>query len=621
MRRLFWLCLSLLLMFLSACSPAEPTEVVVLPLPNRILDFWQTERGRLEQANQRQPFQFLAARGDAIRLSLEADTAAFTLELLAPDGALLQRGYEVRATLPSDGLYTVNVMLTQPTPGDFAVTLIYTDRPDPALPTATPTLTPTPTAIPTITPIYDALGTYAGELASTREQTSAFSRKDERHVYTFTGDEGQFANVRVDLLDGEADPLVALYDPDGRVIAADDNSGGDLSALLQNILLTRTGEYSIQVGNEGERGEYRLSLSLAPGRLALTPVIPLPTATATATFTPAPQPDRLVDHLPTPGRIARPGGFARYPIFVEAGQIFTVGVSPVAGADLPLRVELYNPLGELMQVADSNQSNAAGDALLPAMRAAETGVHVALVQAIEAQTGDFVIAYGLGNSRENILRGVADVDGLYLGEVTRRGLRDLWTVYLHEGDLITATADPQDPNFDPVLELVTADGDILALDDNSGGGRTPVIASVRAPFTGAYTLRVTGAHAASSGVYTLIWRQISAAPTATPAAATIRLLTADAIMPRQQYLEYAFQAQRGQRVLIQTQALEGSLDLVAALLDANGTVLVQADDNGESLSPVIEAIIPNDGTYLLRLNAYGETEGPFTLTIDALYDL
>ena len=36
---------------------------------------------------------------------------------------------------------------------------------------------------------------------------------------------------------------------------------------------------------------------------------------------------------------------------------------------------------------------------------------------------------------------------------------------------------------------------------------------------------------------------------------------------------------------------------------------------------LFRAIIPNDGTYLLRLNGYGETEGRFSLTIDALYDL
>nr|PZN48429.1 MAG: hypothetical protein DIU68_21680 [Chloroflexota bacterium] len=404
----------------------------------------------------------------------------------------------------------------------------------------------------------------------------------------------------------------------GNPLASDDNSGGGTTALLRNILLPASGEYIIRARGDGV-GEYRLGLTLSLERLPVTPNIPPPTPTATPTATAEPRSDRLLDHVPVTGVIARPGDFARYPIVALEGEVFTVGVSPVGSSGLRPRIELYSPSGELVRQASASLSNAAGDALVPAYQAAESGTYVALVLGEGGTTGEYIISYGLGVSRENILRGPLYADQTMTGDIARRGLRDVWTVYLNAGDVITATANPQSSLFDPVLELVAPDGSIIAWDDNSGGGLTPLIGSARAPVTGAYLLRVAGASAASSGAYTVIWRYVAAAPTATPPAATILLMSVDDVAPERTYLDYPFQGLAGQRILIRVTASPGSsLDPVVALVAADGTILARVDDYGDDLNPVLEYVLPATGTYFARVDGY-QSSGAFEMTIEALY--
>jgi hypothetical protein len=333
-----------------------------------------------------------------------------------------------------------------------------------------------------------------------------------------------------------------------------------------------------------------------------------------------PRNDRLLDHVPLTGHIERPGDFARYPIVAQQGDVFTVGVSPVSGSTIQPTIELYDPSGELVAQANAVTSDAGGDALIAAYPAGETGTYVALVQGQGNSTGDYVISYGIGSSRENVMRGEGEADVSLSGEVVRAGLRDVWSIYLNKGDVITATVNPNTPSFDPALDLVAPDGSTIAADDNGGGGRVPLIAGARAPESGLYMLGVSGSNGLTGGGYTLVWRYVSAAPTATPPAASILVLSADDVLPEQTYLFYPFQGQQGQHVLVRVTAQRGSgLDPVAALLDSDGNVLAQADDNGQDMNPILEFVLPYEGTFTVRVNGYGESTGAFDVTVEALY--
>ncbi|MFO7323584.1 MAG: hypothetical protein DIU68_017785 [Chloroflexota bacterium] len=80
----------------------------------------------------------------------------------------------------------------------------------------------------------------------------------ERHAYTFTGRTGDIVIVEVTTPDSSLDPAIALYAPDGRLIAAS-RATNDVDARL-NTTLPLDGMYTIVVSSQGTTGSYRLSL-------------------------------------------------------------------------------------------------------------------------------------------------------------------------------------------------------------------------------------------------------------------------------------------------------------------------------------------------------------------------
>lgn len=79
----------------------------------------------------------------------------------------------------------------------------------------------------------------------------------------FKGEAGQSVTISArDYLGAGVDPLLVLLDADGLPIAGDDDSGGELDALVANIELPAAGVYTALVShaNGGYEGEIRVSL-------------------------------------------------------------------------------------------------------------------------------------------------------------------------------------------------------------------------------------------------------------------------------------------------------------------------------------------------------------------------
>lgn len=82
-------------------------------------------------------------------------------------------------------------------------------------------------------------------------------------AYTFDGDAGDAVTIRVDERDGELDPQVFLYQPDGRLLAMHDDidfTTGNRNALIEQIPLPDAGTYTIVVRAFSGGGDYTLSL-------------------------------------------------------------------------------------------------------------------------------------------------------------------------------------------------------------------------------------------------------------------------------------------------------------------------------------------------------------------------
>lgn len=610
-----WLLIALLLA-LAACQPAGPSGT---PLPVRILNFWEVAGGTLPTGGGADQWQFIAQAGDAIRLRLRGSEV--TLALTAPDGAALGAGQEVEAVVAVDGVYTVTVSGA----GRYQLGLSYTDRPNPA--EITPTALPALVGIPTSTaPYYAALGAVVGALPAGGWRDGELADGAARHVYTFEGQAGAYATLRLGRLAGPFDPVLALYGPDGMALAADDNTGGGRTALLRDIWLPVTGTYSAQVWGDGFAGRYEISLELAeqPAPLLVTlPAAPTPTplpALVAPTLAAAYDGARLEDHTPVIGRIERPGAFVRYTLAATSGEVLTIGVSPASAGGLQPRLELYDPSGSLVASVTAAQSNAGGDALAAALPVSATGIYLAFVTAPGGETGDFIISYGRGNSREDALRGMAPPDQPLAGNLARRGLRDVWGLALNAGDIIAAAVRPGDFSLSPLLELVGPSGALVA-QGVASVGRESVIDSALAPVSGLYRLHITSQGAAGSGPYTLVWRIINLAPTPTPAPGVAPLLTFDDQVEPGAYRFFPFQGRAGQEVVVRVRAEPGSdFDPVAALIGLDGTVIAEGDDEGDDLNPQFSARLPQDGTYQVRVSGY-LSGGRFELWVEALVPL
>jgi hypothetical protein len=335
------------------------------------------------------------------------------------------------------------------------------------------------------------------------------------------------------------------------------------------------------------------------------------------TLAPAAVGQPLLDHMPVLGVIERKGDFDRYPITVTQGQLITIGVRP--DANFRAKLELFDPDGLLLTTATPATSNAGGDALIPALVAAQSGTYVAFVTGEANTIGGYSIAYGVGFSHSETRRGETVPDQIYSGTLERQGLSDMWTLELNRNDVISAAVSIGQGSLDPVLEVIAPDGSLVAMDDNSGGNRDAQIASALAPVGGRYHLRVTSVNASGQGAYTLVWRIIARPPTATPAPGTVLLLSYDDSVPANTYRFYSFYGQAGTQVEVRVAASPGSsLDAVAALVAADDTVLGEGDDEDNNINPRFTATLPADGTYRVRVNGY-LTSGAFSLTVNALY--
>lgn len=610
-------------LIIAACENRPQTEaelptLAVLPSPTvtRLLNFWQPARGSLT-AGQVDRWQFVAEKGDQINVRV---LGAVNLVVQASDGLIVGTGTDIQATLPAAGNYVVLVQFIEGERVDYELGLGYTDRPNPAEFTATPP--PQVVGIPTPTPSFSDLGVLITQLNSGEIASMTFEG-DEKHVYTFEGEAGAFVTINMSRTAGTVDPALKLFSPEGVALAVDHNSGGARGALLRNILLPEDGLYRVQVTGGGFPGDYELVLLGDDRPQPITPtIIPQITETPfvevlTPTLATAVPNGRLEDHIAALGQISEAGSFSRHSIYATSGDFLTIGVRPLS--EWRPIIELYNPEGSQVVSANVGNSNAGGDALISMWPISETGTYSLFVNAEDNATGEYIVSYGVGPTREDVLRGPTEPDIPYDGQIARRGLRDVWSLTLNEGDVISVAVSPLNTALDPVVELVTADGSLVAMDDNGGGFPNALLNATTIPTSGRYQLRVTAANGVSVGPYRIIWRYINVAPTKTPEPVRALVMTVEDFAQDGQYLFYPFQGRAGQRVRIQVNAQPGSpFDPVAALVGPDGQVIAEGDDSGGTLNPSFSAEITADGTYNVRINGY-LSSGAFELIVDALF--
>jgi hypothetical protein len=536
-------------------------------------------------------------------------------------GTTVAEGADLAASIIESGIYMLRVTAIEGS-GNYQLGLTYADQPAPAEPTFTPLAQIV--GVPTPTPLYAGLGTFVAELRDGETVPSDFQPAAQPQVYTFNASAGQYAKVMLDSVTGDAGLLMTLYDPQAVAVAADSLSDNG-SGILRDILLNSSGTYSLRVQSNGQPVTYTVALDLRDVPAPVTPtynVTPtgtLATPVLTPTYLAAEAGERLSPETPVTAEIPPTGGVNTHSFAARAGDILTVAVSPLADSALIPRMEIIDPDGQPVAQAIGNLSPFDRDAIVSPLTASLDGPYTLIVTGEGQTSGPYTVSFGYGSTREDIFKGEALPDRANANELDKRAAAHVWHIVLTKGDLISAGVTPLDGNIVPVLELYSGDGQLLGIDSESAGYRSPFISGVRAPESGLYLIKVRPATADAIGAYQLVWRFLDLGATPTPVPGVLPILTVEGTVGPEEYVFLPFQGRADQKVIVQVRANGAStLDPVAAIIGLDGSVLTEGDDSAGTLDAYFEAVLPEDGTYVLRIQGY-LTSGDFRAVVLSVY--
>ena len=485
---------------------------------------------------------------------------------------------EVSTEPPVDG--------TSAAPGDAGGALIIT---------AEPTATPTATLLPLI-PLQ------AGSVEGSITDTAPLVR------YTFVASRDEGVVISMETTSGNLDPVLALYTPDGELIASnDDQAPGQRNALLA-LTLPAAGIYVIEAGRF-DGGEVKTSGTF---RLTLT---------------------RSNEATDEPGDpLAQPPNFG-----VTYTQVAyqDVGTGRIEG-DQPLYFAFAGEQGDLVRLILSRTS---GD-LLPSLnlydsqrreigRDAQTRETDAILYATLPETGWYLIEAtrrgetgGTGtfdlfiNRLANAVLQVGDlIRGGFSADVTVQS----YIVNARLGDQISATMFTSDANsaVQPSLELL--DLSLRTLDRATGDRFVTINADI--PRSAPYILRVTNRAPGTVGGFSL---RLSSVPTNPAEIETTPInyndQTSGAITDENPLDLLRFNGKTGELVTITMRADNSSLDPYLILMDGDLNELAANDDSTASRDArIVQFRLPKDGDYVILASrssiTSGGSSGTYTLAL------
>ncbi len=271
---------------------------------------------------------------------------------------------------------------------------------------------------------------------------------DDIDSFTFSAEAG--AEIQLDLVSDAIDAILFLRDPDGEILASDDDGGEGSNAQLQNLILPASGDYVVeaQAFPDGATGPYTIELRVDPEpRIRAAIDVEIPALTAPVTI-------RLTD--------ASLGGPSSWRWTID---------------------------GELVS-----------EERTLSREFSEAGEYRIALDACNARSCDsWVLQLPLG----------ADPDGRALrsnesafGTIDPPGDRDDWTLAGGAGAVLVATAIAETAGLDLTLELIDTTGTSIAFDDDGAGDLNPRLVATL-PRAASYVLRIAGFGDTVAGRYRL----------------------------------------------------------------------------------------------------------------------
>jgi hypothetical protein len=631
---------------------------------NRIT-YGETIEGTINDQNETLRYTFEGDEGDTVTITLRDTSAKNSLDPLLlledEDGNVIAENddddsgtlalYDARIStfdLPDDGTYTiVATRAGQNDSGEFALTLDFGD------------------AISVVN-VNEPVGSLA--IGDTVEGT--ISALNYQQVWTFEGSEGDQINIYLSGTGDERtlDPYVVLLDPDGAVIAEnDDDPNGirGLDSVIEGVELPVDGTYQIVATRFGFQqggsfGIYELTIESVGatdgGGNQMPDVAP------TEAVEPTEQGSLEIGDTVT-GEITNEDYIHLWTF--EGTEGTAVTISLIANGEFDTYLALVGPDGEVVAENDDAREPLADmgplDSQIVDFELPEDGTYTIVATRLGGDNsigeGEYRLsvetadqAAGGGNlpatptATPDTAAAAQTIEygDVVRGEITNETFEELWVFEGQAGDVVTITMRALDgASLDPTLILLRPDGALARENDDAAAAGTNEIGQLDSQIVeyelredGTYTIVATrfggSDEVGGEGRYELSLVEgatpdnngtggtgsTDLPPTVTQAQLMGEIEIGGAVegqITNEVFSNaWTFEGIAGQVVTITMQRGADSLDPSLRLLGPEGTIIAESDDVGQNDSGLaafdaqISAFeLPSDGTYTIIAARYG----------------
>jgi len=296
-----------------------------------------------------------------------------------------------------------------------------------------------------------------------------------RDVWHFDAQEGEYVTIRLDAVDSDAlDTYLELYDEDEVLLAEDDDSGGNMNALIADFRVATSGTYYIHVLPYEGQGDYHLGLEISE----------------------KPSGGGEIRYGETVEGTLVGGNRHEWAFYGEEGDVVTIAMNEVDELQ-DCYLELYSPDDVLL--TDDDDSGEEFDALIEYYQLPADGTYTIVASSASGMAGRYELVL---EQTEMMVEGIL-VYGDVVSATLEPGKRHHWLFEGEEGDVVTISIMATDEELDTYLELFAPDGVRVEEDDDGGGDSNAEILEFELPLSGTYRIITRGYSDDDVGEYEL----------------------------------------------------------------------------------------------------------------------